>query len=237
MALVLKTSVSAMAPSVRIRPFPLQIFYYIMEQSNISMQGALDRLKTIKGSSSRKIEIYSQRCFLDFKNNDVLEWWNSENEDKDVARAITRPFYDLVHSCSIPTGLITESAFASKVKNSKVPVTKDHCFRPQFVYRYMLDNYEKFQDYEVFRRWFIMCCSTIYVMGLENDRLSSGGTKNQGGKYEILSPTDQQYVRANLNLYSYSKERQWSERTITIRSNLIDAPESLLNYERKFISA
>ena len=40
-----------------------------------------------------------------------------------------------------------------------------------------------------------MCCSTIYVMGLENDRLSSGGTKNQGASTEILSPTDKQYVR------------------------------------------
>ena len=89
---------------------------------------------------------------------------------------------------------------------------------------------------EVFRRWFVMCCSTIYVMGLENDRLSSGGTKNQGGKYEILSPTDKQYVRANLNLYSPRKNDS-GQRTITIRSNLIDAPESLLNYERKFISA
>ena len=105
------------------------------------MQGAIDRMNTIKASSSKKIEVYAKRCYIDFMNPEIIRWWNDESEDTNVGRAITRPFYDLVHSCSIPTGLITKSAFKSDKK------TKDHCFRPQFVYRFMLDNHEQFEDF------------------------------------------------------------------------------------------
>ena len=194
------------------------------------MQGAIDRMNTIKASSSKKIEVYAKRCYIDFMNPEIIRWWNDESEDTNVGRAITRPFYDLVHSCSIPTGLITESAFNSHKK------TKDHCFRPQFVYRFMLDNHEQFEDFSVFREWFIMCCSTILVTPNENDRLSSEGTKNHGGEYVIMSPTDKQYVRANLDLFTYSNERSWAKRSLTPASNFINAPSTLLEYEKVFIS-
>ena len=201
-----------------------------MSESIITMQGAIDRMNTIKASSSEKIEVYAKRCWIDFMNPEIIRWWNDESEDTNVGRAITRPFYDLVHSCSIPTGLITESAFNSHKK------TKDHCFRPQFVYRFMLDKHEQFEDFSVFREWFIMCCSTILVTPNENDRLSSEGTKNHGGEYVIMSPTDKQYVRANLDLFTYSNERSWAKRSLTPASNVINAPSTLLEYEKVFIS-
>lgn len=201
-----------------------------MSESIITMQGAIDRMNTIKASSSKKIEVYAKRCYIDFMNPEIIRWWNDESEDTNVGRAITRPFYDLVHSCSIPTGLITESAFNSHKK------TKDHCFRPQFVYRFMLDNHEQFEDFSVFREWFVMCCSTILVTPNENDRLSSEGTKNHGGEYVIMSPTDKQYVRANLDLFTYSNERSWAKRSLTPESNVINAPSKLLEYEKVFIS-
>jgi len=201
-----------------------------MSESIITMQGAIDRMNTIKASSSKKIEVYAKRCYIDFMNPEIIRWWNDESEDTNVGRAITRPFYDLVHSCSIPTGLITESAFNSHKK------TKDHCFRPQFVYRFMLDNHEQFEDFSVFREWFVMCCSTILVTPNENDRLSSEGTKNHGGEYVIMSPTDKQYVRANLDLFTYSNERSWAKRSLTPASNGINAPSTLLEYEKVFIS-
>ena len=201
-----------------------------MSKSIITMQGAIDRMNKIKVSSSKKIEVYAKRCYIDFMNPEIIRWWNDESEDTNVGRAITRPFYDLVHSCSIPTGLITESAFNSHKK------TKDHCFRPQFVYRFMLDNHEQFEDFSVFREWFVMCCSTILVTPNENDRLSSEGTKNHGGEYVIMSPTDKQYVRANLDLFTYSNERSWAKRNLTPASNVINAPSTLLEYEKVFIS-
>jgi hypothetical protein len=201
-----------------------------MSESIITMQGAIDRMNTIKASSSKKIKVYAKRCYIDFMNPEIIGWWNDESEDTNVGRAITRPFYDLVHSCSIPTGLITKSAFKSDKK------TKDHCFRPQFVYRFMLDNHEQFEDFSVFREWFVMCCSTILVTPNENDRLSSEGTKNHGGEYVIMSPTDKQYVRANLDLFTYGNERSWAKRSLTQVSNVINAPSTLLEYEKVFIS-
>ena len=49
-----------------------------------------------------------------------------------------------------------------------------------------------------------MCCSTILVTPNENDRLSFEGTKNRGGEYVIMSSTDEQYIRAKLDLYMLS---------------------------------
>ena len=202
---------------------------------DLSMQGALDRLSTLKESSATKIEVYARRCYMDFTNPQVLNWWKTDKHDVNVARAITRPFYDLVHSCSIPTGLISAAAFDAKKR--KVTPTKDHCFRPQFVYRYMLDNHETIQGFNEFRQWFVMCCSTILVTGEENDRLSSEGTKNHGGDYVLLSPTNLQYQNADLSLYSYSDHRLWKDKVLTEESNLISPPQQLLQYETQYLCA
>jgi hypothetical protein len=199
----------------------------------INMQGALDRFENLKPNSKAKIEVYARRCYMDFMNPEVINAWHEKKDDKNWVRAITRPWYDLVHSCSTPTGLITQGAYDLKLKKG-IP-TKDHCFRPQFVYRYMLDNHEKFEDYEVFRKWFIMCTSTILVTGKENDNLSLGGTNNRGDEYEIVASTDWQYIFAGLDLYEYSNETRWQNKTLTHVQNLIEAPQDLLDYEKQFI--
>ena len=198
------------------------------------MEHALDRLTRIKQSSAKKIEIYAQRCYYDFMNTDIIDWWQNNRNDKDIVRAITRPFYDLVHACSVPTGLITKTAFEKLQNNKKFIATKDHCFRPQNVYHYMLDNRESFCEFSTFRKWYVMCCSTILVVGKENDRLSLDGIDNRRGSYIIKVPTDQQYIRAGLDLYSYGLQREWKDRTLTPESNLIVAPQELIEYEKKF---
>ena len=208
-----------------------------MENSIISMEGALDRLSQIKPSSAKKIEIYAQRCYHDFMNPAIIDWWECKRGDKDIVRAITRPFYDLVHACSIPTGLITKTAFQKLQTSKTFKATKDHCFRPQNTYHFMLDNRESFCEFSTFRKWYIMCCSTILVVGKENERLSLDGIDNRRGKYIIKVSTDQQYIHAGLDLYSYSKEREWKDRKLTQESNLIVAPQELLEYEKKFSPA
>lgn len=206
-----------------------------MKNSIITMEHALDRLTRIKQSSAKKIEIYAQRCYYDFMNTDIIDWWQNNRNDKDIVRSITRPFYDLVHACSIPTGLITKTAFEKLQNNKKFIATKDHCFRPQNVYHYMLDNRESFCEFSTFRKWYVMCCSTILVVGKENDRLSLDGIDNRRGSYIIKVPTDQQYIRAGLDLYSYGVQRSsWRRRTLTPESNLIVAPQELIEYEKKF---
>ena len=205
-----------------------------MKESIITMDHALDRLSKIKPSSAKKIEIYAQRCYHDFMNPAIIDWWQNNRDDKDIVRAITRPFYDLVHSCSIPTGLITRTAFEKMQSSKKFIATKDHCFRPQNTYQFMLDNRESFCEFSTFRKWYVMCCSTILVVGKENDRLSLDGIDNRRGSYIIKVPTDQQYICAGLDLYSYSSNREWKDRTIKSESNVIVAPQELLEYEKKF---
>ena len=198
------------------------------------MEHALDRLSEIKPSSAKKIEIYAQRCYHDFMNPAIIDWWETKRNDKDIVRAITRPFYDLVHACSISTGLITKTAFEKLQSNKKFIPTKDHCFRPQNTYQYMLDNRESFCELSTFSKCYIMCCSTILVIGKDNDRLFLEGIDNRRGSYIIKVPTDQQYIRAGLDLYSYSAHREWKDRTLELESNLIVAPQELLEYEKKF---
>jgi len=205
-----------------------------MQNSIITMEHALDRLSEIKPSSAKKIEIYAERCYDDFMNPSVISRWRNNRNDKDVVRATARPFYDLVHSCSIPTGLITKTAFEKIKENKKYKPTKDHCFRPQNTYHCMLDNYENFCDFSTFRNWFVMCCSTIDVFYKENNRLSLEGIDNRRGKYIVKVTTDQQYISAGIDLYSYSTERAWKDRTLKLESNLIVAPQLLLEYEKKF---
>lgn len=213
---------------------PIQTIF-IMQKTLITMQGAIDRLGTIKASSRKKIEIYAKRCYQVTMSNDTIKWWNDEKSDKDVARAITRPFYDLIHSCSIPTGLITENAFMGRMNDPKYICTKDHIFRPQFVCRYILDNHKMFKDFAVFREWVIMCCSTTLVTKEENADLRISGTNNRGEDYVLLSSTDNQYNKIDLKLFSHSNHRSWRDRTIQESSNLISPPQKFLDYEVPFL--
>lgn len=208
-----------------------------MQQTTINLEGALDRLKTIKAPSRKKIEIYAKRCYQVTMSDDTLEWWNDEKSDKDVARAITRPFYDLVHSCSVPTGLITKNAFENRLQDRTYIPTKDHIFRPQFICRYMLDNSGKFKDFSIFREWMIMCCSTTLVTKEENADLRISGTNNRGEDYVLLSSTDKQYSKIGLELFSHSYHRSWNDRIIVEASNLISPPEELLEYEVPFLDS
>ena len=206
-----------------------------MQKTLITMQGAIDRLETIKAPSRKKIEIYAKRCYQVTMSDDTLKWWNDEKSDKDVARAITRPFYDLVHSCSVPTGLITKKTFENRMQDRTYIPTKDHIFRPQFICRYMLDNSSKFKDFSIFREWMIMCCSTTLVTKEENADLRISGTNNRGKDYVLLSSTDKQYSKIDLKLFTHTNHRSWGDRTIQDSSNLISPPQELLEYEVPFL--
>ena len=208
-----------------------------MQETIITLEGAFDRLPKIKAPSRKKIEVYAKRCYQVTMGDETIKWWNEEKDDKDVARAITRPFYDLVHSCSIPTGLITEKAFMNRKNDPTYICTKDHIFRPQFICRYILDNHEKFKDFSVFRKWVIMSCSTTLVTKEENADLRVSGTRNKGEDYVLLSSTDQQYRKIGLKLFSHSYHRSWDDRTIVEESNLISPPKELLEYEVPFLDS
>ena len=80
----------------------------------------------------RKLEIYCKATFNALKSN--LELWDPN--DPDVVRIITRQYYEGVFSCQYgDTGLISEEAL-----NNPSERTDDHCFSPQFVGRFVMDN-------------------------------------------------------------------------------------------------
>lgn len=194
-----------------------------------------DRFSRIRSSSKEKIEVYSKRCFLDFQNDLIYQMWLDNKNNKNWVRSITRPWYDLIHSCSVSSGLITKEAFTLR-QNKKITPTKDHCYRPQFVYRFLLDNREDFLNEKLFREYFILCCTTVLVTGSQNDYLSIHGTDNRKSDQglAILVATDIQYKNANINLYQLSDHNNWSRKTITLCDNILVTPKPLLEYEQLF---
>jgi hypothetical protein len=198
-----------------------------------ALSAARDRFNTMNDTTRAKILVYAKRLHRDFCNDEVYRDWVENRNDKNWVRSITRPFYDLVHSCNVPTGLITESAFQRRVE--KLSTTNDHCYRPQFVYMFMMDNRQKFLDLDVFTDWVILCCSTITVTDTDNRKLSVQGTDNRHSDYKILSPTNKQYQHAEIDLFRYSDDHFWKNKSITQVSNLIDTPQELLEYEQLFM--
>ena len=192
------------------------------------------RFEKIRGTSQEKILVYAKRCYLDFQNDTIYDYWVNKKHDKNWVRSITRPWYDLIHSCSVPSGLISEDAFNLRI-NKKTSPTKDHCYRPQFVYRFMLDNREEFLNEEYFTSYFIMCCTTILVTGKQNDLLSFKGTDNRHEELKILIPTNNQYSSCGIPLFNLSSDSSWNKKTITPANNIIPTPSALLEYEHQYI--
>ena len=62
----------------------------------------MKRIEVITNES--RLEVYCYRTFLDFENLNVLDLWQKNRNNTDAVRSITRPFYDLVHSLSVPSG-------------------------------------------------------------------------------------------------------------------------------------
>jgi hypothetical protein len=99
----------------------------------------------------------------------------------------------------------------------------------------MLDNRDEFLNRELFTDFFIMCCTTVYVTGTQNDYLSINGTDNRYEDLKILVPTDQQYVRSKINLFYLSNDRSWNDKSIAPADNVIITPKLLLEYEQQYI--
>ena len=196
-----------------------------MLQSTISMKSAL--ATAAKSTASQQERLYWSAWHLhEYYILKDKKSWVEHRQNKHCVRNTTRPFYDLAHGLSTSTGLITRTAFEKCQKGNGYTPTKDHCYRPQTVAQFMLDNREMFQDFAVFLEWFTMLTSTILVDAKENNKLSLNGIDNRGSEYIIKVTTDQQYVKAGLDLFAYSNDRSWKKRTITPASNLIEVPFS-----------
>ena len=187
----------------------------------------------MKSTTQYRIDTYCLIAFNAMKAN--LDLWRSNPNDKDVLRGVTRPYYDLVHSLSIPSGYITVNALEEKKNDSNWVICKDHCYSPQFVARMIMDHADIYlEDYDKFKNLFYKSCTTIDITPEENRKLSLL-TSNQKGHFKIYVPTDKKYQHLNIQLVKRNYGRNWHQKPADVVSNYIETPEEILNYEKQFL--
>ena len=194
----------------------------------------MKRIEVITNES--RLEVYCYRTYLDFKNLEVLDFWNKNRTNTDAVRSITRPFYDLVHSLSVPSGFITERALEKKKQDPKWVLCRDHCYSPQFIYQMLMDNHEIYvNDYDKYFNIFKTACTTIDILSEQNRSLSLL-TSNHKGKYKVYVPTDKKYQYLDIKLVKRNYGRMWYKRPTDSVSNYINTPQELLEYEKQFLA-
>ncbi len=189
---------------------------------------------TLRPSTLHRINTYCEIAFNGLKAN--LYMWKSRPDDKDVLRGVVRPYYDLVHSLSIPTGYITTRALGEKRNDKYWVICKDHCYSPQFIGRMIMDNSEIYlEDYEKFKEIFYISCTTIDITPEENRKLSQL-TSNRNDGFKIYVPTDKKYQHLNIELVERNYGTAWYNKPANPVSNYIQTPQELLNYEKQFLT-
>ena len=186
-------------------------------------------------TTESRLEVYCYRTFLDFKNIEVFDLWEKNRNNTDVVRSITRPFYDLVHSISVPSGFITERALEKKRVDNIWVLCRDHCYSPQFIYQMLMDNHELYvNDYDRYLKIFKTACTTIDILSEQNRSLSLL-TSNRGGKYKVYVPTDKKYQYLDIKLVSRNYGWKWYDKVADPVDNYITTPQELLDYEKEFL--
>jgi hypothetical protein len=164
-----------------------------------------------------------------------VERWFAKRNDKDRVRSITHGFYNTVHSLSVPSGLISVEAVNKKKQEPEWALCKDHCYSPQFIGRMIMDNSDKYlNDYNLYRKLFIMTCTTIIVTPEENRRLSLL-TCNRNNDFKIYAHTDKKYEHLNIQLVEKAEGVKWYMKDMKPSSNYIETPNEILEYEKQFL--
>jgi hypothetical protein len=193
----------------------------------------MKKIEVIKDES--RLEVYCYRTFLDFKNSEVFNFWKKNRKNTDAVRSVTRPFYDLVHSLSVPSGFITERALEKKRNDPTWMTCRDHCYSPQFIYQMLMDNHEVYvNDYEKYFEIFKTACITIDILSEQNKSLSLL-TSNRKGVYKVYVPTDKKYQYLDIKLVSRNYGRKWYDKPADPVDNYIVTPQELLDYEKRFL--
>ena len=184
----------------------------------------------------RKVEINCEKCFHNIKANSH-KWGIGDHEWE---RAITRDYYLPVFDCGnpLPTNLISEEALAAWFNREHDKIVTDHCFSPQFMGRFVMDNADIYlTDYEKFRSLFIVALTTIQVTDKQNTLLRSL-TKNRNGVFKIKKATHKKYNHLGINLYRKEDNQSWDKSipTDNILSEIIYVPQELIEYEKQYLT-
>jgi hypothetical protein len=187
----------------------------------------------LQSKQKYRVETYCRIAFNSLKAN-VDEWFINRN-CKDTVRAITHSFYNTVHSLSVPSGLISVEAVKKKKLEPEWALCKDHCYSPQFIGRMIMDNSDKYlNDYDLYRKLFVMACTTIIVIPEENRSLSFL-TSNRNNEFKIYAHTDKKYQHLNIKLLEKANGSEWYVKDMKPASNYIETPKELIEYETQFL--
>jgi len=174
-------------------------------------------------------EAYCETAFNSMKAN--IHNWGKPDFD----RPLTRIFYINVFDSGFfnCTKIISENALHNKLSGKKT--VHDHYLSPQFVGRMILDNPEIYlEDFEVFKNLFFLCTKTIVVTAEENNLLSSL-TSNDGVDYVVKVPTYLKYSHLGITLFKKRAHQKSWWYVDQLDTNIVEVPEELTNYEKKFI--
>ena len=152
--------------------------------------------------------------------------------DSDYFRPISRLFYIAVFDCAQVnhTGMISEEA----LKNPKER-THDHCNRPQFIARMIMDRPDIYlEDYVLYENLFWIACTTNTVTKSENKQLSLL-TNHKNGEYKVFVTSDLTYKHLGINLFQRKKGNQWKMSNCIPCDNLILTPPDVLEHEKLFL--
>lgn len=187
----------------------------------------------LQSKQKYRVETYCRIAFNNLKAN-VHEWFDYRG-CKDTVRVVTHAFYNTVHSLSVPSGLISVEAVEKKKIEPEWSLCKDHCYSPQFIGRMIMDNSDKYlNDYDLYRKLFIMACTTIIVTPEQNRSLSFL-TSNKGNDFKIYAHTDKKYQHLNIQLVEKMNGTKWYEKDMKPANNYIETPKELLEYETQFL--
>jgi hypothetical protein len=195
----------------------------------------------IKNPNFHKLTLKQQNRIIDYAEtiytdlNAQLGNWNRKRNNPNTVRSITHGNYDRIHTCSVPSGLVSEESIKAKRNNKNFVFCKDHCYRPQFMIMMFMDEHDKFlSDYNVFLEYLIISCTTILITPEENEILKKF-TQNKNGKIKIKVPTDKIYQEANIKLFNSGKGRGWWSKDLDEMSNYLETPQPYLNYEKNYL--
>lgn len=187
----------------------------------------------LKKDQQQRIIDYAEIIFTDL--NAQLENWKNKRNNPNAVRAITHGNYDRIHTCSVPSGLVSEGAIKAKQNNKSFTFCKDHCYRPQFMLMMFMDNPDIFlNDFNVLLEYIILSSTTILITPEENEILKKF-TQNKKGVIKISVPTDKIYQKANIKLFERKTGKNWWNKDLKEVSNYLETPDVYLEYEKKYL--
>ena len=100
-----------------------------------------------------------------------------------------------------------------------------------------MENRDKYlEDYDAFKKIFLVCTQQIRVTKKENDDLSFL-TAPDKDDYKVLVPTNLKYNHLGIKLYQREEGKVRWKNSYPVDTNILDIPEDLLEYEKKYLVA